>query len=279
MAPRPLVSVLIRTMGRATLARSIVAVASQTHRPLEIVVVNAAGKPLPALPPTNGVAIRVVEGGPYNRPRAANAALDNAAGDWLIFLDDDDAFAPTHVASLLAAAASSPGARVAYSATATVDPDGKARKGIGAPFNRLHLFNGNYIPNCAALFARSLVAEGARFDERIPCYEDWDFIIQLAQRTHFVYTGLPTNHWFAHAGASGAGLGVNKSESETDPMKARLLAKWGAAFETLRDRIQSHERAARDAARRREPRYETRHREEAMRLMRGPLDGAIGRGD
>jgi len=279
MAPRPLVSVLIRTMGRATLARSIVAVASQTHRPLEIVVVNAAGKPLPALPPTNGVAIRVVEGGPYNRPRAANAALDNAAGDWLIFLDDDDAFAPTHVASLLAAAASSPGARVAYSATATVDPDGKARKGIGAPFNRLHLFNGNYIPNCAALFARSLVAEGARFDERIPCYEDWDFIIQLAQRTHFVYTGVPTAFWFAYAGESGAGLGENRRAADTQPFYDMVTAKWAGPAEALRDQLRHHHGAARAAAARREPRYERRHLDEITRLTEGAPQHGMRRED
>ena len=279
MPPRPPVSILIRTIGRASLATSIRSALAQTHRPLEIVVVNAGASPLPELPAAGDASIRVVEGGPYDRPRAANAALANATGEWLVFLDDDDTFAQTHVASLVDAAARSGGARVAYGATAVMEPDGRVGMVLGAPFNRLQLFIGNYVTISAALFHKSLLAEGARFDESFTCFEDWDFMIQLAQRTHFVYTGLPTNHWFAHAGASGAGLGVNKSESETDPMKARLLAKWGAAFETLRDRIQSHERAARDAARRREPRYETRHREEAMRLMRGPLDGAIGRGD
>src|SRR5690242_2521179 len=107
-------------MGRATLARSVAAALAQTHRPLEVVVVNAAAKALPPLPAATDAAIRIVEGGPYDRPRAANAALDHANGEWLVFLDDDDAFAPVHVESLLEALQRSAGARVAYSATAVV---------------------------------------------------------------------------------------------------------------------------------------------------------------
>ena len=260
MATPALVSVLIRTLGRATLARSIAAAHAQTHRPLEIVVVNAGTAPLPPLPSTPGVEVRVVTGGPYDRPRAANAALANARGDWLVFLDDDDAFAPPHVGSLLDAASRAPGARVAYSATAVVEPDGKARMIIGAGFNRLHLFIGNYMQIGAALFHRSLVAEGARFDERLGCYEDWDFIIQLAQRTYFTYTGRPTNLWFAHAGESGAGMGANKRDDATRPFQEIVAAKWAARAAEL------NARAARNPA-------------EAQRIVAGPLpDGPTGLG-
>jgi hypothetical protein len=244
-----------------------------------MVVVNAGTAPLPALPAAGDASIRIVEGGPYDRPRAANAALANATGEWLVFLDDDDTFAPTHVDSLLEAAAKSGGARVAYGATAVMEPDGKVGMVLGAPFNRLQLFTGNYVSISAALFHRSLLAEGVRFDESFACFEDWDFMIQLAQRTHFVYTGKPTNLWNAHAGDSGAGLGANKRQAQTDPVRERLVAKWEPTAAALRDQFERHVRAARDAARRREPRYESRHRAEAERLVRGPLDDGIGRGN
>ncbi|MBC8023683.1 MAG: glycosyltransferase, partial [Burkholderiales bacterium] len=263
MASRPLVSVLIRTLGRATLARSVAAALAQTHRPLEIVVVNAGAKPLPPLPAPVEVEIRVVDGGPYDRSRPADAALANAKGEWLVFLDDDDAFAPGHVESLLASAELSGGARVAYSATAAVEPDGSAKLVIGCDFDRLNLFIGNYMQIGAALFSASLVAEGARFDEAIECFEDWDFLIQLAQRTHFVYTGKPTNHWYAYAGESGAGLGANKREEATRPFHELVVRKWAERAATLREKVQHHERAARQAAARREPRYEHRHLAEA----------------
>jgi glycosyltransferase involved in cell wall biosynthesis len=272
MAPRPLVSVLIRTVGRATLARSIGAVLAQTHRPIEIVVVNARASTLPPLQALSGVEMHVVDGGPYDRPQAANAALANAHGEWLIFLDDDDAFAPGHVESLLAAAEHSGGARVAYSATACVGPGGAAERVLGADFNRLNLFTGNYIQMGAALFSASLAAEGARFDEKMECYEDWDFFIQLAQRTHFVYTGRPTNHWYAHAGESGAGLGSNKREEATRPFHDMVVRKWAERAATLREKVLHHERAARQAAARREPRYQNRHLAEAVRIVRGAME-------
>jgi glycosyltransferase involved in cell wall biosynthesis len=261
MAPRPLVSVLIRTMGRPTLARAIAAAASQSHRPLEIVVVNASGRPLPPLSAVNDAGVRVVEGGPYDRPRAANAALDHARGEWLVFLDDDDAFAPDHVESLLAAAQGSGGALVAYSASAVVEPDGRVRMVIGSEFNRLHLFIGNYMQIGAALFNRSLVgAGGARFDETLACYEDWDFIIQLAQRARFAYTAKPTNFWCAHLGESGAGLGANKREDATRPFHERVMAKWAGRAAQLNGL------AARDPS-------------SAERIARGEPDAAMVQGN
>lgn len=252
MSPRPLVSVLIRTMGRASLSRAIGAAVAQTHRPLEIVMVNAAAKPLPEISAPRDVPIRMVEGGPYGRPRAANAALDHARGAWLVFLDDDDAFAPTHLETLLAAASDAGGARVAYSATAVVEPDGKARMVIGADFNRLHLFVGNYMQIGAALFSRTLLSQGCRFDERLDCYEDWDFIIQLAQRTPFVYTGRPTNLWHAHAGESGAGMGANKRDDATRPFHEVVVSKWAARAAALKE-------------------YVRRNPAQAEQIVRGPL--------
>ena len=265
----PLVSILVRTMGRPMLARALQSATAQTHRPIEVVVVNAASQPLAALPRAGDVQVRIVEGGPYRRPQAANAALENAKGDWLVFLDDDDAFGPAHVEWLLAAAARSAGARVAYSATACIEPDGSTKMLIGAEFDRLHLFTGNYMQLGAALFHGSLVAEGARFDEALDCYEDWDFLIQLAQRTHFVYAGQPTNHWYAYAGESGAGLGANRREEATRPFHQAVVRKWAPHAAALREKVEHHRRAAREAAARREPRYEQRHLAQVERLLRG----------
>ena len=49
-----------------------------------------------------------------------------------------------------------------------MEPDGRSRMAIiEAEFNRMHLFIGNCMQIGAALFSRSLLGEGARFDERI----------------------------------------------------------------------------------------------------------------
>src|SRR6516164_5056940 len=108
----PLVSVLVRTMGRGTLVRALDSIAAQGHRPIEVVLVDAAGRGI-AMSNHRGVPVRVVRGSALDGVAAANAAIEAAQGEWMVFLDDDDQFAPEHVADLVAAA-SSARARAAY---------------------------------------------------------------------------------------------------------------------------------------------------------------------
>jgi len=270
MAKAPLVSILIRTVGRESLVRSVASALAQTHRPIEIVVVNAGEQPLEPMPDADDVPIRIVECRGCNRPRAANGALDNARGDWLVFLDDDDTFAKDHVASLLEAVEGT-GAGVAYSATLCVDDAGNGNIVLGAAFDRLHLFHGNYLQIGAALFRASL-RDGARFDEELLCLQDWDFWIQLAQRTHFVYTGKPTNLWRAYSGSSGAGLGANQRGDITEPYRRQILRKWTGHSTLLRGKLQYHRDAAQSAASRGNMQAAERHVAAAMRLSRGPVD-------
>ena len=58
----PLVSVIVRTMGRPELARALDSVAAQTHRPIEIVIVDAADAGL-AMHERSGLPVRVVRKG------------------------------------------------------------------------------------------------------------------------------------------------------------------------------------------------------------------------
>ena len=266
----PLVSVLIRSIGRETLARSVAAALAQTHRPLEIVIVNAGTKPLPPFPSAGDVRVLVVREPGATRPHAANVALDHARGDWCIFLDDDDTFAPDHVRSLLDAAQRS-GAAVAYSSTLCVDQYGRADMVVGAPFDRVHLVHGNYIQIGAALFAASLVALGARFDESLECLQDWDFWIQLAQLTHFEYTGKATNFWSAFMGASGAGMGSNGRAEVTAPFRERIARKWAAYGVALRGKVNYHREAARAAMSSGRVDSARRHLAAAAGLAAGPV--------
>jgi len=267
---RDRVSILIRTIGRESLSRSLQAALAQLHRPFEIVIVNAAGGALPALPPAEGVEVRIVEAPGSTRPHAANVALDNARGDWLIFLDDDDSFAPEHVQSLLAAARSAH-AGVAYSSTLCLKDDGSADVVLGAPFDRVHLLHGNYIQIGAALFASSLLARGARFDESLICLQDWDFWIQLSRLTHFAYTGRPTNHWRAYAGLSGAGMGANARPEATAPFRTQILRKWAVHATALREKVRHHRDVAESSMRSGRSQAAQRHFAAAEQLAKGPV--------
>jgi hypothetical protein len=228
-----LVSLIVRTMGRPLLANALGAIAAQTHRPLEVVLVDAAGSGIEWTPPP-GVSLRVVSQGRLERPRAANAGLDAATGDWIGFLDEDDMIEPGHIAGLLGAA-SAAAAPVAYSQTRLVDGSG-AQRVFGGPFNRAALFRSNYLSIHAVIFRRALVAQGCRFDESFAMFEDWDFWLQLAMRAPFAFTGQPTAIYRAEAGASGAGSGANLDRAAVLAQHERLMRKWDAArlaLETL----------------------------------------------
>jgi GT2 family glycosyltransferase len=229
--PAALVTVAVRTMGRDTLPTALDAVAAQTHRPVEIVLVDAADAGI-ATESHRGVPIRVVRNGRLDRPRAANAGLDAARGDWILFLDEDDAIEPPHLAQLLAAATRERTA-VAYSQSRLVDPAGREERIFGGPFNRLALFRSNYLAMASVLFSRELVAQGCRVDESFPIFEDWDLWLQLAMRTPFAFTGQPTAIWRAALGRSGAGSGANLDREAVLAQRERLMRKWQAARAAL----------------------------------------------
>ena len=208
-------------MGRSPLARAMERIAAQSHRPLEVVVVDASGSP--AVPPAlRDLPITLVQGRRLDRPHAANAGLDRARGDLVLFLDEDDEIEPTHIADLCQALAATPRARVAYSQTRLVDAQGNTQRIFGGPFDRMALFRSNYLAIHAVLFERSLAAEGCRFDETLATFEDWDFWLQLAMRTLFAFTGKPTAIYHAAGGQSGAGAGPNRSEERRVGKECRL---------------------------------------------------------
>lgn len=224
IASQPLASVIVRTMGRPTLSRTLQSIAKQTWRPLEIVLVDAARQGL-ALTQFEGVPVVLVTPENGARAHAANAGLKAARGEWLLFLDEDDEWTPDHVTSLLHAATKA-GAPVAYSQTLLVDAAGQAGRIFGGPFHRAALMQSNYLAIHAVAFRRRFVELGCQFDASLPIFEDWDFWLQLSARATFAFTGQPTAIYHAEAGQSGAGAGTNLRREEALAVRERLMAKW-----------------------------------------------------
>jgi glycosyltransferase involved in cell wall biosynthesis len=218
------VSVIVRTMHRPALTHALDCVAAQTHRPIDIVLVDASDAGL-ATTEHAGIPVRVVRRGKLGRPEAANAGLEAARGEWMMFLDEDDAVAPQHVEQLLAAARSG-SARVACSQTQLTDTAGQIRHVFGGRFNRLALFQSNYLSIHSALFHRSLIDQGCRFDETLTTFEDWDFWLQLAMRTPFAFSGQPTAIYRASVATSGARTGSNLDRDVVLAQRERILRKW-----------------------------------------------------
>lgn len=233
-ASAPLVSILIRSMDRPTLARALRSAAAQTWSHLEIVVVAACGalhRPLPAA--IEGRPLRLVHAEPARhlvRAEAANVALDAARGEWINFLDDDDELLPTHVAEMLAAPRPG-GELVVYGRTRVLDAAGRQLGLISHAGNHVQLYFHSRSTTCATLIHRSLVDAGARFDTDFDVHEDHDFFVNCATRTPFVFVDSPTCIWHAQAGESGCGFGANDDAAQRAQAVAKIRRKWSGVFE------------------------------------------------
>jgi hypothetical protein len=231
----PLVSILVRSVDRPTLARALASIAAQDHPNVEAVVV-AASLGHRALPERCGAfPLRLVRASrPLARADAANAALDAARGEWLNFLDDDDELLPSHVSRLLAALAAEPRFRLAHSASEDRGADGRVLGRYGGRFKPWRqLDTGFFRPHCA-LFARSLVDDGARFDPAFEILEDMDFFIQCAARTPFLFVEEVTTRYYVDTGDSGAGYGTNRDGERLRAAFTVLRAKWADLERRLR---------------------------------------------
>jgi LmbE family N-acetylglucosaminyl deacetylase len=224
-AALPLVSVIVRTIGRETLADALDSIERQTYRNLEIIVVDAVGSCVSdRMAERDNPSIRLCGGRALNRPQAANAGLDAAVGEYALLLDDDDWLHPEHVARLAEALKGSNGARVAYG---DVEVVGWSRHGFATrigtfadSFDSIGLLCENRIPVHAALFARSLVSDGCRFDEALDAFEDWDFWIQLSRHSSFCHVrGIGAAYRWP------PGSGVDQ-RAGTEKARAYIFRKW-----------------------------------------------------
>jgi GT2 family glycosyltransferase len=185
---QPLVTILVRTHKRAGFLRqALTSVANQTHRNLEVVVVEDGsdeGQPV-CEEFRDRLDVRYFRVDPgRGRSVAGNLALAEARGEWLCFLDDDDLLFADHVEVLLQTArqhgllgayglAWRTHTRVVDDASATVDelqhevfPD--------EAFSRMAMWHHNFMPIQSVLFHRSLYQRHGGFAEDMEQLEDWN---------------------------------------------------------------------------------------------------------
>ena len=228
MNPNPLVSILVRSMDRPTLQRTLDSIAAQDYPNIEVIVVAAGANQHRELPDRCGTfPLRLVRTAkPLARAEAANVALESARGVWLNFLDDDDELLPTHVSKLRAALDANAPARLAHSMSEDVDANGRWLGLHGTRFKPWRqLDTGFFRPHCA-MFAVSLLDDGVAFDPRFDILEDMDFFIQCAAKTPFVFVPEATARYYVDAGDSGAGRGVNRDPERIGKAIDTLREKW-----------------------------------------------------
>ena len=232
------VSVIVRSIGRESLQAALESLAMQEGVSLEVVVVAASGPDHPTKSLACGCHhLRFVACAKrLARAPAANAGLDAATCAEITFLDDDDCFLGGHVEALHRALQDAPDCGLVHSYADAVFSDGRHER-FGRPASRLSLYERNAIHLSTAVFRRSLVAAGARFDEALDIHEDWDFVLQLAQLTRFTFVPTQTFVWHADRGDSGAGAGRDQDDARFALYRDRIYAKWASARDALHERV------------------------------------------
>lgn len=221
----PLVSVLVRSTDRPTLAKALDSIALQTYANIEVVVVNALGTSHRAQGEWCGrFPLRLVDGGkPLTRSEAANLALASARGVFMLFLDDDDWLLPQHIARSVSELTSADQAVATYSAIACVDEHGSHLRHFAQAFDPIRFRIENFIPIHAVLFRRQAVDKGAHFDTALNVCEDWDFWLQLLQFGTFRFIPETGGIYLMHGNTSSD---VWDDPDQTRAVMLQIYRKW-----------------------------------------------------
>jgi len=175
------ISVVIPTRDRpALLARAVASVQAQTHAPLEILVVDDGAS---SVAPARASGARVLANPRTPGPSGArNAGAAAASGDLLAFLDDDDEWLPSYLAT---AAAEIAAARLDVLCTDLLYryDDGSERPGKPAA---ARLVADDFLTHNPGLIGSNLIIRRALytavdgFDESLAAAEDMDFGLRLS---------------------------------------------------------------------------------------------------
>jgi glycosyltransferase involved in cell wall biosynthesis len=235
MNNNPLVSIIVRTKDRPKLLlRALKSIAAQTYRPIEVVLVNDGGCDLDieeihqTLGDISVNYIRLEQN--TGRAHAGNVGIDNAKGEYIGFLDDDDEFYPEHVETLAnflkcfdyKAAYTDVEMVFGGSALDNSLSSHKETKVFSKDFSYSDILIINYIPFNSLMFCREIIDSGVRLDESLELYEDWDFLIRIGQEYPFWHIKNITaryNQWDSD-------LQINRrSEEQMKIMHLKIMAK------------------------------------------------------
>lgn len=196
------VRVVMRTFERPVLlARALASVRGQTHRLVELVVVNNGGDPstVDAVVEASGLDdVRVVHlSTRLGMEAASNAALAGATTDYFAIHDDDDAWHPRFLETTVAALSRRDDAVAAVTGVTRVHETMTGSRVSPVREETLPLDEGrltfrgmighNTFPPIAALFRRDLLDRVDPFDESLPVLGDWEFNLRAVTEGPFVF--------------------------------------------------------------------------------------------
>jgi glycosyltransferase involved in cell wall biosynthesis len=193
---KPLISVILPVYnGEAFIARALRSVIGQTHRPLELMIVNDGstdGSPgviqsfIAEQKKNIGeeLTIQYLEQQNAGQAVATNRGISESRGEFIALIDADDEWLPEHLAKTVQPMLENPRIGLAYSQATQYREDGRAellgvRGAASVCSTGLQLPPHICVP--ASIYRRECFERCGSFDESMPTYNDSDMEIRVSE--------------------------------------------------------------------------------------------------
>jgi glycosyltransferase involved in cell wall biosynthesis len=192
------------------IGQAIESVLAQRYTKWELIVVDDGstdGTP-GILAQYHDARIRVIHQANAGEAGARNVALQAAQGEYVAFLDADDAYLPEHLQATVDYLRENTACGAVYSDGYYCDQDGVQLKPLSS--RRRGPFEGDIFeqmvrasdvfgaPVCVVLRADAIAREGLRFDREIVIGPDWDFLTRLTETARVGYVNQRTCLYRVH---------------------------------------------------------------------------------
>ena len=206
MASPVRVSAVVPAYNRAVYLREAIDSAlAQGFEGLEVVVVDdGSTDATPEILRGYGDRFRVHRQENAGQSAAVNRGVDLARGEFVAFLDSDDAWLPGKIARAVALLDAEPAAALLYAAVEMMDGDGRAipdprpprRTPSGAVL--ASLLEENFVRTPTAVFRRKAFLEAGGYDPALRCVNDWDMWLRLATGRPVLRDPVPAARYRLH---------------------------------------------------------------------------------
>ncbi len=206
----PLVSVIVRTCCQRIgyLKEAVESIKNQTYCNIELIVVedgtNDAKEFVESVQSENIKEIKYVAMPKAGRCVGGNVGLQNATGNYIVFLDDDDLFFADHIEVLVSELEKHEEFAAVYTSAFQVSTKVISKNPLvyeekthdviyRQPFSRCLMWYNNFIPIQSILFKKSLYDEYGGFDESLDNLEDWNLWTRYSMEHDFKYIEKTTS--------------------------------------------------------------------------------------
>jgi glycosyltransferase involved in cell wall biosynthesis len=226
-----LFTVIIPTHGRpALLRRALQSLAQQTYRNFQVVIVDdeaAYVPPYESLRKLDGQFTYLIRSGVPGPAESRNAGLCLVKSAYVLFLDDDDTFEPSHL-QLLAGHVRKENPeivfcdfKVCFEDRTKEVPAQLGVEGVSlADVTTDSVYIRNRIPN-SCLAYRSDVLSDIRFDSSMTIYEDWDFLMACLRGRRLDY--LPIDSVVIHKSPANAPENMRRGNTHDELIVSTML--------------------------------------------------------